>query len=387
MASVRCRTLEHGENLVARPTGWDVLGLDRDPTPGVVESVQALAKEFGDFAHDVQSAWQSLNGFGADTTALSWIGQSADSFKANFGPLPGRLRKLWISYSEASDALSAYAAALHSAQNRADGALRQGLDAEAELSRATGAADTAAADLKTAQSGADPKAAADAQASHDAAQKRLADVKGRLTALAATANQARDDLAAAAKECAKALHHASSDGIHNKHWWQHVGAALSQWGGKIAEIAGEIAPVLDVIALATAWIPGVDVITAGLAETDNLIALAGTGLEITGDAMQGHFEDALFGAGMLGLQFAGGRMLGKIGKDAEGGEAEALSGTEKAVTSGERSAEKDGLWQVSTEGRNKDFLSDEQRQEARRTALELGMPADKIIISDNMNTS
>jgi hypothetical protein len=55
---------------MARPTGWDVLGLDGDPTPGVVETVQGLTKQFGDFAHDVQSAYGSLNSFGADTTAL-----------------------------------------------------------------------------------------------------------------------------------------------------------------------------------------------------------------------------------------------------------------------------------------------------------------------------
>ena len=49
---------------MVRPTGWDILGLDGDPTPGVVESVQALAKEFGDFAHDVEAAYRSLNSFG-----------------------------------------------------------------------------------------------------------------------------------------------------------------------------------------------------------------------------------------------------------------------------------------------------------------------------------
>ena len=76
---------------MACPADWYVIGLDGDPTPGNVESVQALAKEFGDFSHDVQAAWSSLNSFGGDTTALSWIGQSAEAFKANFGPLPGRL--------------------------------------------------------------------------------------------------------------------------------------------------------------------------------------------------------------------------------------------------------------------------------------------------------
>ncbi|MEZ0115164.1 uncharacterized protein YukE [Catenulispora sp. EB89] len=90
---------------MARPAGWDILGLDGDPTPGVVESVQALAKEFGDFAHDVESAYRSLNSFGSDASALQWIGQTADAFKGQFGPLPGRLQKLYTSYSEASDAL------------------------------------------------------------------------------------------------------------------------------------------------------------------------------------------------------------------------------------------------------------------------------------------
>jgi hypothetical protein len=133
-----------------------------------VEAVQALVKEFGDFSHDVQRAWSSLKSFGADTNALSRIGQSADAFKHNFGPLPGRLQKLYISYGEASDALTAYWSKLEAAQNKADTALRQGQDAEANLARATGHATTAAADLKPAQAGTDPKTTVDAQSAHDA---------------------------------------------------------------------------------------------------------------------------------------------------------------------------------------------------------------------------
>jgi RHS repeat-associated protein len=302
---------------MARPSGWDILGLDGDPTPGVVESVQTLAKEFGDFAHDVESAYHSLNSFGGDATALQWVGQTADAFKSSFGPLPGRLQKLYTSYSEASDALSAYAPKLQAAQSKADAALRQAQDAHADLQRATTTANNAATDLKTAQqnqtAAPNPQAVTDAQTAHDAAQKNLDAAKGKLTALTAQAKQAYDDRIAAAKECAKALHHAQSDGIHNKHWWEHVGEALSEWGGKIAEIANDLAPFLDVLALATSWIPGVDVVTAGLAEADNLIALAGTGLEIAGDGMQGHWGDALMGAGMLGATFLGGKALGSLG--------------------------------------------------------------------------
>src|SRR5256714_1736521 len=302
---------------MVRPSGWDVLGLDGDPTPGVVESVEALAKQFGDFAHDVEAAHRSLNSFGGDAAALQWIGQTADAFKSNFGPLPGRLQKLYTSYSEASDALAAYAPKLRAAQSKADAALRQALDAHADLQRATTAASGAASDLKTAQqnqaAAPNPQAVTDAQTAHDTAQKNLDAAKNQMATLTAQAKQAYDDRIAAAKECAKALHHAQSDGIHNKHWWEHVGEVLSEWGGKIAEIANDLAPFLDVLALATSWIPGVDVVTAALAEADNLVALAGTGMEIAGDAMQGHWGDALMGAGMLGATFLGGKAVSKLG--------------------------------------------------------------------------
>ncbi|MEY9889191.1 RHS repeat-associated protein [Catenulispora sp. MAP5-51] len=319
---------------MARPTGWDILGLDGDPTPGVVESVQALAKQFGDFAHDVESAYRSLNSFGSDTDAMQWIGQTAEAFKGKYGPLPGRLQKLYTSYSEASDALSAYAPLLQAAQTKADSALHQAQDANSDLQRATTDAANAATDLKTAQKNQaatpDPKAVTDAQTAHDTAQANLDNAKAKMASLAKQADDACNDRITAAKTCASALHHAQSDGIHNKSWWQHVGEDLSKWGGEIGKIAGELAPVLDILALATSWIPGVDVVTAALAEADNLIALAGTAIGTIGDAMQGHWGDALLGAGMLGLTFVGGRFLGSAAEDAEG-EAGALEGEADAL--------------------------------------------------------
>ena len=331
---------------MARPTGWDILGLDGDPTPGVVESVQALAKEFGDFAHDVEAAYHSLNSFGGDANALQWIGQTADAFKGKFGPLPGRLQKLYTSYSEASDALSAYWPQLQAAQTKADTALRQAQDAHADLQRATTNATNAATDLKTAQQNqaANPnqKAVTDAQTAHDTAQTNLNDAKAKMAALTKQANDAYNDRINAAKTCGSALHHAQSDGIHNKSWWDHVAEDLSEWGGEIAKIAGELAPILMVVALATSWIPGVDVVTAALAEADNLVALAGTAMATIGDAMQGHWGDALLGVGMLGLAAIG---AGGEGEALEG-EAGALegeaTGAENAIGDEARTAEGSG---------------------------------------------
>jgi RHS repeat-associated protein len=304
-----------------------------------VESVQALAKQFGDFAHDVESAYQSLNSFGGDAAALQWVGQTADAFKSNFGPLPGRLQKLYTSYSEASDALSAYWPKLQAAQSKADSALRQAQDAHVDLQRAGTAVDTAASDLKTAQQNqatnpTSPQAVTDAQTAHDTAQTNLNNAKARMAALTTQANQAHDDRIAAAKICASAIGKAQGDGIHNKSWWDHVGADLAEWGGEIGKIAGELAPILDIIALATSWIPGLDVITAALAEIDNIVALAGTAMATIGDAMQGKWGDALLGAGMLALTFVGARALGSEAEAVEG-EAGAVEGAEGAAEGGE----------------------------------------------------
>ncbi|WP_370357330.1 DUF6531 domain-containing protein [Catenulispora sp. MAP12-49] len=290
----------------------------------MVESVQALAKEFGDFAHDVEAAYHNLNSFGSDTAAMKWIGQTADAFKNQYGPLPGRLQKLYTSYSEASDALSAYAPLLQAAQTKADTALRQAQDAHADLQRATSTANNAATDLKTAQQNqaANPnqQAVTDAQTAHDTAQTNLNNAKAKMAALTKQANDAYNDRITAAKTCGSALHKAQGDGIHNKSWWDHVAEDLSDWGGEIAKVAGELAPILMVVALATSWIPGVDVVTAALAEADNLVALAGTAMATIGDAMQGHWGDALLGVGMLGLAAIG-----------AGGEGEALEGEAGAL--------------------------------------------------------
>src|SRR4051794_27133460 len=122
---------------MARPSGWDILGLDGDPTPGLVESVTALAKQFQDFADDAERAWRDLNSFGGDAAALQWVGQTADAFKSNFGPLPGRMQKLYTSYNEAPHALSAYSPKLFAGQKKAGAAFRQGPDAPTDMPRAT----------------------------------------------------------------------------------------------------------------------------------------------------------------------------------------------------------------------------------------------------------
>ena len=129
--------------------------------------------------------------------------------------------------------MSAYAPQLQAARSKADAALRQAQDANVDLQRATTNANTAATDLKTAQQNhaanptPNPQALTDAQTAHDTAQTNLNNAKARMADLSKQAQDAYNDRIAAAKTCATALHHAQSDGIHNKHWWEHVGEARS----------------------------------------------------------------------------------------------------------------------------------------------------------------
>ncbi|MBS2532000.1 hypothetical protein KGQ20_04385 [Catenulispora sp. NF23] len=286
---------------MARPTGWDVLGLDGDPTPGVVESVQALAKEFGDFAHDVGAAYRNLNSFGSDTAALEWVGQTAEAFKSTYGPLPGRLQKLYTSYSEASDALSAYAPKLQAAQSKADTALRQARDAEVDLQRAKTSANSATADLKTAQRNhavnPNPQAVTDAQTAHDTAQTNLKNAQTQMSALKAQAHQAHDDRIAAAKDCAKALHHAQHDGIHNKHWWQHVASDVLSTAGDVISVVGNFTEGLgyDVEDVLKALFSPQSLL--GIAQTfaGLLMMVAGAGGEVGGTALDLTGVGALLG--------------------------------------------------------------------------------------------
>ncbi|MEY9930430.1 uncharacterized protein YukE [Catenulispora sp. GP43] len=306
---------------MARPSGWDILSLDGDPTPGVVESVEALAKEFGDFAHDVESAYRSLNSFGSDATALQWVGQTAEAFKDQFGPLPGRLQKLYISYSEASDALSSYAPKLQAAQTKADSALHQAKDAAVDLQRATTSANSAASDLKSAQQShavnPDQQALADAQTAHDSAQASLKNAQAHMAALTAQAKQAYDDRIDAAKNCAKALHHAQSDGIHNKHWWQHVASSVLSTAGEVLSDVGhfaegmayELEDVLKALFSPNSLL-GIAQTLAGL-----MLMVAGVGGEVGGVVLDATGVGAVLGipaaAVSAGLITAGGALAGK----------------------------------------------------------------------------
>ncbi|MBS2554819.1 hypothetical protein KGQ19_49040, partial [Catenulispora sp. NL8] len=84
------------------------------------------------------------------------------------------------------DALSAYWPALQAAQNKADSALRQAQDANADLQRASVNATNTANDLKTTQqnhaANPNPQAVTDAQNAHTTPQNNRTNAKATMAA-------------------------------------------------------------------------------------------------------------------------------------------------------------------------------------------------------------
>ncbi len=57
--------------LVVRPSGWDVLDLPRDPTPGDVPDINALARKVERVADDADGAARDVRSLAGDGAVTS----------------------------------------------------------------------------------------------------------------------------------------------------------------------------------------------------------------------------------------------------------------------------------------------------------------------------
>jgi hypothetical protein len=113
-----------------RPGDWQVLDLDRDPTPGEPFAVRSLAARVLDLGQDAAAAERDVRSLAGDGAVLSWVGLAGGALD----DFPTQLTKLADSYEQAGQALSGWAQALGGAQDQADRALELGrLDMADEL--------------------------------------------------------------------------------------------------------------------------------------------------------------------------------------------------------------------------------------------------------------
>nr|WP_269329825.1 RHS repeat-associated core domain-containing protein [Kineosporia babensis] len=243
--------------------------MDGDPTPGDPANVETLAGRFLDFADTAERCYRQVTSMAGDSAVMTWVGQSGDAFRNQFGEFPEQLRKLYTSHEMCGEALTRFAPVLEQAQGQADRALADGREARASLSSATAALAAATDDAGAASKNADklqnpekdaPEPDKDqvAQAVRDAqaAQQRQSDAQGAvgaaqsaLDAAKRMAEQARQLREGAAKEAVRAIDEASDAGIRPRSFWEKLADFFKGLWEIICKIAEVLAIVFGVLAI------------------------------------------------------------------------------------------------------------------------------------------
>ena len=124
-----------------RSSGWDwsAVGLDADPTPGSVESVESLASELGATAERMWRQSNALYGVHATIAAPYWSGVAAEVFAERLRHVIEGLRAASACHREGADAARSWSGAMSEAQREADRALEDAQSALA-LAEASGGA-------------------------------------------------------------------------------------------------------------------------------------------------------------------------------------------------------------------------------------------------------
>jgi hypothetical protein len=138
---------------VARPTDWNILDLDHDPTPGDPHRVKDISGLMRDIGDDAERAARDVRGLAGDDAVMGWIGASGDAFKTHIGKFPSQLDKVANSYHLCSGALLEFSGALDSCQSQADRALVQARPLHDQVQRLQARLASAHTDLASASKG------------------------------------------------------------------------------------------------------------------------------------------------------------------------------------------------------------------------------------------
>lgn len=118
-----------------RSSGWDwsPVGLDADPTPGSVESVESLASELEASAERLWRQSNALSGVHATIASPYWSGVAAEVFAERLRHVIDGIRAASARHRDGADAARSWSGAMSEAQSAADRAQREAEEAQAEL--------------------------------------------------------------------------------------------------------------------------------------------------------------------------------------------------------------------------------------------------------------
>ncbi|MEU9151362.1 hypothetical protein AB0D59_12590 [Streptomyces sp. NPDC048417] len=110
-----------------RPTDWNAIGLDSDPTPGDPDQIRTLSTELnhlGSEARRISTAIDAVMNTAGDSV---FVGEAANALRDKVnGRLRGHVEDVAQSFETAATALNTWADKLVDLQSRADGALNSG---------------------------------------------------------------------------------------------------------------------------------------------------------------------------------------------------------------------------------------------------------------------
>ncbi|MFF2523354.1 hypothetical protein [Streptomyces liangshanensis] len=193
-------------------SGFEIVGMDADPTPGQPEEIDRLETRYRQIGDEADVARQfTQKGGGLE----SGRGAAIDSLKGVIGDLPDKLGKTVDSYHSAADAYRGYSPQLVQAQDMLD----QAMD---KATAVAGAATQTVAPL--------PADATDEQKAQNKQQSDSKDAADQeLTAAKRMAQDAKDLRDSAARECERVLDVAVSQAIPERNIFQKIADAFKDF--------------------------------------------------------------------------------------------------------------------------------------------------------------
>lgn len=257
---------------MTRPAHWYPLAAG-DPVPGDPGVVAQAASDYAKVADAIKTAADRLRSI-ADlrhntSKAVAAVADRADEVAGKIDRAHGR-------YVAVGQALSGYAGALSRAQDDSLQAYYDAQSAQASLDAATSRvtrAASAVADAPDTTSDDDltrlRRTLSSARGDRDDADAALAAARRKLQAATADRDRAASQAAGIVRDAMKA------DGLKDS-WWKNFTAAIAPYCEIISKIAGIIASVAGILALALCWVPV-------LGEVLGLVAAIATGVKLLAD--------------------------------------------------------------------------------------------------------
>ena len=285
-----------------RPRDWSPLA-GSDPVPGDPDGVERIAQRYADTARALRDQANRLRVLSSDG---SWEGEAAVDWRHQGREVANKLGKVVDRYETAGRALRTYGGQLRGAQSRSERALDLAQDAE----RRARAADRAMDDEARRHAQAPPETPPPDTSHLGRQREQAADDLARARSMLLAAERDRDAAATAAATSIEDI--TGNDGLDDgrfagvRKWFVDRVEWLDRNLRNITDIAGWIATVAGVLALAVGWIPVIGQLAAAvltaITALATLVALIGSlVMAIQGRAGWAEVGLNLFSLATLGL--------------------------------------------------------------------------------------